>query len=130
MGRHAVTRLSRTGRRLGVPVSVAAALAAAVVAAPARAGNPATISELAAGPIAGFLKGFEDSCMKGTGGSEYGKLYCPCAAAALADHFSLDQMAKAKTGGISALDDIHPGTKKEIDACASASMDLVANKKP
>lgn len=113
-----------------MPVSVAAALAAAVVAAPARANNPAPISELAAGPIEGFLKGFEDSCMKGAGGSEYAKLYCPCAAAVMADHFSLDQIAKVKTGGISALDGIHPGIKKEIGACASASMDLVANQKP
>ncbi len=80
------------------------------------------LSTLPQATLIAWLHSFVVACVNQMGGSNYGKLYCPCAAAIIADRFTMDEVTDGKImASPTSIDDAHPGTGNLMKVCAMAA---------
>jgi hypothetical protein len=111
---------SMISERLVSLVLGVALLSAAPAVRPALAAD--VLSLLPQETLVPFLRGFSADCVKRLGDSNFGRLYCPCAAAIIADRFTLDEATDEKImASGNAMDKVHPGTSELLKVCALAA---------
>lgn len=102
-----------------VPLALAALLATAGVLPTSAA---SVLTALPQETLVPFLRGFTTDCIKQLGGSDFGRLYCPCASVIIADRFTLDEATDEKVmASGEAMDKAHPGTSDLLKVCALAA---------
>lgn len=72
--------------------------------------------------VASYFQGFVPSCTKQVHGNpDIGKLACSCAAAVVADRFTIDEVKSLQGKDLTDFDKVHAGTSKLIGVCGQAA---------